>query len=113
MFQIIVGQRYMSEAEPELGLGIIIEIADKTLVLSFPATNETRRYGRKTAPLKRVKFEAGDEVSSNQGQKFIVEKVVATNTGILAYLGKNDGEEIIECDLPNIPIHNQPMPWHR
>ncbi|MBT7609639.1 MAG: RNA polymerase-associated protein RapA [Bacteriovoracaceae bacterium] len=99
MSKVIVGQRYMSEAEPELGLGIIEKIEDKTLVVSFPATEESRRYGRRTAPLKRVKFEEGDEVTSNQEQKFIVSKVIESSTGILAYLGNKEGEEIIECDL--------------
>jgi ATP-dependent helicase HepA len=99
MAKILVGQRYMSEAEPELGLGIITKLEDKTLLVSYPATHEQRRYGIRTAPLKRVKFEQGDEVSSNQEQKFIISKVIETSSGILAYIGPEDGDEIIECDL--------------
>lgn len=99
MAKILIGQRYMSEAEPELGLGIISKIEDKTLVVDFPAAQESRRYGLQTAPLKRVSFEEGDEISSNQGHKFIVQEVVETNTGLLAYIGPGADEEVIECDL--------------
>ena len=47
-----VGQRWLSEAEPELGLGIIFELGHKSLKVNFPAKQEVRVYGMKSAPLK-------------------------------------------------------------
>lgn len=103
----VVGQRYMSVAEPELGLGIITKIEDKTILVAFPAGDEKRRYGIKTAPLKRITFEEGDEVSSNDGTKFIVNSLQTTETGLLAYLGSNEEQVLIECDLlDSISFHH-------
>jgi ATP-dependent helicase HepA len=50
------GQRWFSEAEPELGLGIIQAVENKTVGVNFPAALEQRTYGNKTAPLKRVLY---------------------------------------------------------
>jgi ATP-dependent helicase HepA len=99
MKNLILGQRYMSLAEPELGLGVIIEIEEKTIQLAYPASEESRRYGIKTAPIKRVLFETGDEVSSNENHKFIVQKILTDDEGLLVYLGASAGEIISECDL--------------
>lgn len=79
------GQRWFSEAEPELGLGIIDDIAHKTLSLSFPAANERRTYGNKTAPLKRVLYEVGEQISTEEGNTFIVTEV-QDNEGVIFYL---------------------------
>ena len=49
-----VGQRWLSEAEPELGLGIIFELGHKSLKVSFPAKQEFRVYGRDKKKCKRL-----------------------------------------------------------
>lgn len=73
MKQFIVGQRWISESEPELGLGVIVEVEGKTVTCFFPATKVDRRYGAQTAPLRRIKFIQGDEVRGQDGHSFIVE----------------------------------------
>jgi len=109
MKKIIVGQRYMSIAEPELGLGIVYELEDKFLVISYPAAEETRRYGIKTAPLKRIRFEVGDDIDSNSGLQFTIQKVITSESGLLVYLGdieKNEDHLILETDiLDSISFH--------
>ena len=70
-----VGQRWLSEAEPELGLGIIFELGHKSLKVNFPAKQEFRVYGMKSAPLKRVLFHEGEEVSSSEGITLTVENI--------------------------------------
>lgn len=72
-----VGQRYLSEAEPELGLGMILEIGDKTIGVHFPSSEEgNRTYGIKTAPLKRIIFKEGDKLTLNDGTVHKVDKVL-------------------------------------
>lgn len=66
----------MSQTEPELGLGVIKEAEGKVIVVIFPASQTQRTYGFKTAPLKRVKFESGDEIVSHEGTKHIVLEVL-------------------------------------
>src|SRR5204863_470452 len=56
------GQRWISDSEPELGLGIIVSADALAVEISFPAANETRRYARGSAPLRRVQFQPGDRL---------------------------------------------------
>lgn len=81
----IQGQRWFSEAEPELGLGVIVEFANKTVSVNFPAANEKRVYGFKTAPLKRVVYEAGETIQTEDDQALIVDEV-QDNDGVMFYL---------------------------
>lgn len=82
------GQRWFSEAEPELGLGIIIEQQDKTVSVNFPAADEKRTYGFKTAPLKRVTYEVGESIQTEDNETFTVEQI-QDNDGVLFYLTNN------------------------
>lgn len=86
MKQFIIGQRWISESEPELGLGVIVEVEAKTVTCFFPAAKVDRRYGLQTAPLKRISFIEGDEVKSQDGKTFIVESTSLLN-GIISYHG--------------------------
>lgn len=80
-----VGQRYMSETEPELGLGIISMVESKIIKISFPAAKTERTYGSKGAPIKRVIFSSGDEISLRGGDKFSVESTL-DNDGLITYI---------------------------
>lgn len=82
------GQRWFSEAEPELGLGIIKTSENKTVTVDFPAANDTRTYGYKTAPLKRVRYEEGESIQTEDGLEFIITKV-EINNDILFYCTKD------------------------
>ncbi len=80
-----VGQRWFSEAEPELGLGTIIEVVDKQIKVAFNASEEERTYGSKTAPLKRLHYSVGDEIQTSEGTKHIVTEAI-DNDGLMTYL---------------------------
>lgn len=85
----IVGQRWFSEAEPELGLGIISAVENKTLTIDFPAANEKRTYGSKTAPIKRVRYEIDDNIQTEDGKEYTVQDI-QENNGVLFYLTSSD-----------------------
>ncbi|MFT5041552.1 MAG: ATP-dependent helicase HepA, partial [Hyphomicrobiaceae bacterium] len=53
----------MSDAQPELGLGVVLSVDDRSVVVAFTAADETRRYAIRSAPLRRVQFGAGDTVT--------------------------------------------------
>ena len=55
-----LGQRWISQTESELGLGTVVEIADRTVSLLFVATGEQRTYTLASAPLVRVTFAIGE-----------------------------------------------------
>lgn len=75
----------MNEAEPDLGLGTVAEVDERTVVISFPAADETRRYAVRSAPLRRVRFAPGDTVTEASGEKFDVDDVEERD-GLLFYV---------------------------
>ena len=56
------GQRWVSNTEPELGLGIVQSIDFRRVTLFYPVADESRTYATKNAPLTRVMFTAGDKI---------------------------------------------------
>ena len=50
----VLGQRFVSDAEPELGLGRVEHIEKRSPVLRFPASDTLRRYASGGAPIRRV-----------------------------------------------------------
>lgn len=88
MSSAVVGQRWVSEREPELGLGIVafVDAAARRIALEFPATGEKRLYALGTSVLKRVQFRAGDSVTDRHGGNLVIESVEEEN-GLLVYVG--------------------------
>lgn len=105
MKQFIMGQRWISESEPELGLGVIVEVEAKTVTCFFPAAKVDRRYGSMTAPLRRIRFVEGDEVKSQTGDHFIVEFVSEAN-GLVIYIG--EGKNLPETQLADTLSFSKP-----
>ena len=101
MSAFAIGQRFVSEAEPELGLGLINQIESKTIKILFLGSHTERIYGIKGAPLKRVIFSVGDEITWHDGQKSIVETVEVID-GIQFYNNKS------EVQLSNEISFNRP-----
>ena len=101
-----VGQRYMSETEPELGLGIISQVESKIVKIAFPASKTERTYGSKSAPIKRVIFFAGDEISLRKGEKCTVDSIIE-NDGLVTYV-ISDGVLYEEGELSDSISFNKP-----
>ena len=66
MTKFQIGQRWISEPEPELGLGIIESVDKNQIRLAFKAVNEVRLYASDNAPIKRVKFCEGDTINTQE-----------------------------------------------
>jgi ATP-dependent helicase HepA len=104
----IVGQRCLSEREPELGLGVVarIDVAAKRIGVDFPATSEQRLYALGTAVLQRVQFRVGETVATRDGTTLVIESV-EEKAGLLTYLslGRRVREDAISdvtsVDLPH------------
>ncbi len=99
----IIGQRWISDAEPELGLGTLIKREGRTITLLFLASGESRIYAIENAPLTRVILQPGDITECRDGWTLKVESVKEIE-GLLVYTGqKEDG---IEADLPEELLSN-------
>ena len=96
----------MSETEPELGLGIIAMVESKTVKISFPASKTERTYGTKGAPVKRVVFGVGDEITVRGGDKFQVEEI-SEREGLVQYV-VTGGDVIDERELSDSLSFNKP-----
>ena len=109
--EFIPGQRWISNTESELGLGIVIENQNRRVSLSFPAAGETRTYAMDNAPLSRVQYPVGERISSADGQQLTVTELRETN-GCILYLGENsNGEaaELEELDLDSFVRFSKPQ----
>jgi ATP-dependent helicase HepA len=82
--QIIPGQRWVSDSEAELGLGIILKVEFGRLEVFFPAAKERRQYATESAPLRRVRFQEGDRIKTHEGTELLVDKL-ETREGLLVY----------------------------
>ncbi len=82
--QYAIGQRWLSDTETELGLGVLIDVDERSVSILFPKSDETRVYARNNAPLSRIIFNTNDEVQDQEGQKWIVESVEDRH-GVLRY----------------------------
>jgi ATP-dependent helicase HepA len=69
------GQLWVSETEPELGIGTLIFQDKRVIRIHFSAKDCDRQYSRAAAPLKRVHFKVGDSVSPKESTKFCVENI--------------------------------------
>ncbi|WAJ39367.1 RNA polymerase-associated protein RapA [Pseudomonas sp. GOM7] len=86
MAQYQPGQRWISDSEAELGLGTILTEDGRLLTVLYPATGETRQYATRNAPLTRVRFAPGDEITHFEGWKLAVQEVEDVD-GLLVYHG--------------------------
>ena len=69
------GQRWVSETEPELGLGLVLGCDDKEVEIEFRLVELRRRYIARSAPLKRVQFAKGETISLRDGRKLRIEAI--------------------------------------
>lgn len=82
------GQRWICDADLQLGLGLVQSVEERVVSIAFMATGETRTYARQTAPLTRVTFGIGDIITNHEGTVIQVLSVQKKND-LLIYSGKD------------------------
>ena len=83
--KFVPGQRWLSEAEPDLGLGVVEEAGGRHVRLHFPASDQQRTYAASDCPLSRVQFGPDDRIQDKGGRDLQVCSVEAKK-GLLFYL---------------------------
>lgn len=91
------GQRWISDGEAELGLGTILNCDARSVTVLFGASQETRTYSTRLAPLTRVAFGSGDRIQSAEGWQMTVDDTKEID-GLIVYIGEDDAGEL--CELP-------------
>ena len=82
----IPGQRWVSEAEPELGLGTVLRCDERALQVLFAKSGVVRNYSALGAPLARASFRVGQRIAG-RGISFVVERIDLRD-GLLVYSGE-------------------------
>ena len=95
------GQRWISNAEPELGLGTVLRVEGRMVQLVYARTGTVRQYAAQSAPLTRAQFRIGDMITL-AGRPHRVDAVDARD-GLLHYAvhGTNVCETGLD-DLQNV-----------
>ncbi|HEB95983.1 MAG TPA: RNA polymerase-associated protein RapA [Sedimenticola thiotaurini] len=83
------GQRWVSDTEPDLGLGTLLKSEGRTVTLLFPASGERRTYALDNSPLTRVRFGPGDRVQDLEGRALWVVSMDET-AGRISYRVRSD-----------------------
>ncbi|MDE1962782.1 MAG: RNA polymerase-associated protein RapA [Xanthomonadaceae bacterium] len=91
----VPGQRWISTAEPELGLGTVLRVQGRSVQVLFAKAGVLRPYAMESAPLVRAEFRPGQRIAG-KGISFLVERV-DVREGLLVYRG--EGREMEEGQL--------------
>ena len=106
-----IGQRWISNSEAELGLGIVKEELGRRVLISFPAAEEERTYASDNAPLSRVIYPIGDTVSTEEALKFTITAQHDLNSCIIYHGTDEEGQEVSihELDLSSRVQFSKPQ----
>jgi ATP-dependent helicase HepA len=94
-------QRYTSEGEPELGVGIVRETSKGRVLMHFPIADETRLYAIEAAPLRRISFKPGDTIFDSKNKNLRIERIEQENH-LFIYHGNES--TLSEKDLGNVSV---------
>ena len=106
MADFIPGQRWISNTESELGLGLILELSFKRVTVLFLASDEKRIYASDNAPLTRVIFAVGDIIESIDKEKLTVIRLIEQN-GLITYVGKTASGQEVQLEEIELNHHIQ------
>ncbi|MBC54212.1 MAG: RNA polymerase-binding ATPase [Gammaproteobacteria bacterium] len=105
------GQRWISDTEPDLGLGMVTETDHRTVTFDFSAVDESRRYARDAAPLTRLVLNVGDPLQLGE-VKVEITGIDVTAAGTINYqvrMPEGDVKPLPETLLPDNLSMNRPL----
>jgi len=104
----VPGQRWLSDTETELGLGIILSVDAGRVTIFFPAASEHRVYALANNPLRRIQFNVGDRIFLHDESEVAVTGL-SEQEGLLVYeAGDRQFQESEIADSMNLST-----PWDR
>lgn len=111
MSVFVPGQRWISDTEPELGLGTVVDSDPKRVTVLYIASGERRTYAARNAPLTRVRFGPGDTVVSVDGWTLTVAEVEERDA-VLTYFGpdaEGEHQRLEEVELDHFLQFSKPQ----
>ncbi len=106
-----LGQRWVSHTEPELGLGIIAGEENRRVTISFPAAAETRVYASDNAPINRVQYHVGDDITDSEDRIVTVIEVINQQDYLIYVAVDKNGNEytVPELELNSFVQFSRPQ----
>lgn len=87
MSEYSLGQRWLSETETALGLGIVTQIDGRQITVLFPSNGESRIYAANDAPLARLQLNPGQQARHAEDWSFAINEVKEQG-GLRIYFGQ-------------------------
>ncbi len=103
----VVGQRWVSGSEPELGLGIVSDVTANRVSVLFLACDERRVYAYDNNPLTRVRFVVEDKIETENGVIGVITDVIEHDGRVRYQIG--DQLLIDEIELSSHLQFNKPQ----
>ena len=98
------GQRWICDVNLQLGLGTVQTVEHRTVNIYFGLVKEMRSYAKYSAPLTRIIFKVGDNISSHDGTMLRITHV-GHQEGLIFYSGINELGEQIELFEEQLSSH--------
>lgn len=98
MTDFAIGQRYLSDTESELGLGVVVLVDERSVQVLFAQSEATRVYAKASAPLSRVVFKVGDTIQDQDGNTYTVRAAEEQN-GVYKYHVEESDKPLMETRL--------------
>ncbi|WP_371193679.1 RNA polymerase-associated protein RapA [Glaciecola sp. SC05] len=109
--EFAVGQRWLSNTETNLGLGVVMAVDFRSVTVLFPAVQEERNYAISQNALTRLQLSEGEPAPHVDGWQITVESLIEQD-GLVTYSGPraDNGEiaSIVEVALDHSVKLNQP-----
>jgi len=107
------GQCWISDAELNLGIGLIQSVEFRFITVTFASCNEQRTYAKQSAPLTRLTFNVGDTLQDQTGQVIQV-TIVDEYEGVFSYTGlTSQGEQLTLSEQQINPVLQLNRPAER
>ncbi len=90
----VPGQCWISDAELNLGVGIIGLVEFRHVNVTFPLCDEQRIYAKQTAPLTRLSFNVGDKLSNLSGEEITISSI-DLEQGLFIYSGYTSSQKLL------------------
>jgi ATP-dependent helicase HepA len=111
MDNFVPGQRWLSETQGDLGLGLVTAVEGRLVEIDYPATGEQRIYALPDPPLVRLELTAGEHVRDREGRDLVILSV-STDAGLITYRCEDiEGavRELPEAELDDRLRFNRPQ----
>ena len=110
MSEFIPGQRWINDAQLQMGLGTVVSTDFRTVTIVFMAVGESFVYAKESVPLTRVRFAPGDHIVTQEGYALEVTDV-SEEEALLTYVGRDErgmSHTVKESELNNFIQLNRP-----